>query len=548
MSFLRPTGQPFASRSEVFARGGMAATSQPLATEAAVQTLRLGGNAVDAAIAANAVLGLVEPTGCGLGGDLFALVWSPQDREVIGLNASGRSPLGLAADYFEQAGLDRIPHRGVLPISVPGCADGWWQLHQRFGQLRWEQLFEEAIRHARDGFPMSPIIAGHWAASLRALGDQPGFRDVFAPADGTPKGGMLFRNPPLAKTLTQLAQGGVDAFYRGKTAEAMCSWIQAHGGFLDTADLRAHHSTWDVPLATTYRGTCVWELPPNGQGLAALQILNMLEDFDIGGLGFDSAERLHAFIEAKKLVFADRARFYADPAFAHLPLDGLVSKEYARQRASQIDPEKAALTDAPGEPQSWGADTVYLATGDASGLLVSLIQSNYRGMGCGVAVPELGFGLQNRGELFHLGAPAHPNAYAPGKRPFHTIIPAMLTRDDEAIAAFGVMGGDTQPQAHAQVVMNAVDFGYNWQEAGDAARFVHEGSSTPTGDRMTDGGTVHLEPGFGPETLQSLERRGHKLVHGGGVFGGYQCVARDPETGVLIGASESRKDGAAAGF
>jgi len=540
----RVTGMPHATRSEVIARNAMAATSQPLATQAALRILRQGGNAVDAAIAANAVLGLTEPTGSGLGGDLFAIVWSAKDERLFGLNASGHSPRSLSIEYFEEHGLERIPSHGPLPVTVPGCVDGWFELHERFGKLPMKDILAPAIEYARAGFPLSEVIAYYWERSV-FLGEYPGFAEQFLIDGEAPKKGEIFRNPNLARTLERLGEEGRDVFYRGEIAHTIADFMAEHGGFLSYADLEAHHSEWVDPVSTNYRGFDVWELPPNGQGIAALQMLNILEGYDIASLGFGSAEYLHLFVEAKKLAFEDRARFYADPEFNEIPVARLISKEYAAERRKLIDPSKAAAAYPMANLEQ--GDTVYLCTADGEGNLVSLIQSNYRGMGSGMAPTDLGFILQDRGELFDL-TPDRYNTYAPGKRPFHTIIPAFVTRDGKPWLAFGVMGGGVQPQGHVQVLVNMIDFGMNTQEAGDAARVRHYGSSQPTGERMTDGGSISLESGFAPDVLEALRKLGHRLEDSPGGYGGYQAIRVDPETGVYFGASESRKDGHAAGY
>jgi gamma-glutamyltranspeptidase/glutathione hydrolase len=543
----RITGHAFATRSEVLARHAMVATSQPLATQAGLEILRRGGNAVDAAIAANAVLALVEPTGCGLGGDLFAIVWDPEAGRLRGLNGSGRSPGSLTLDHFRAQGLERVPPYGPLPVTVPGCVDGWFTLHAELGRLPMTEVLAPAIRYAREGFPVTELIAHYWELNARSRRDQPGFAATFLPDGRAPRKGEVFRNPGLAATLEELGDHGRDAFYEGRIAGVIADQMAEIGGFLGREDLAAHRSEWVDPVSASYRGVEVWELPPNGQGIAALQILNVLEGFDVAGAGFGSADHLHWFVEAKKLAFADRARYYADMDVVEVPVQGLISKEYAAVQRERIDPARAARAVDAGNPALESGDTVYLAAADESGLMVSLIQSNYRGMGSGVCPPGLGFGLQDRGELFDL-AEGRANTYAPGKRPFHTIIPAFLTRDGEPWCAFGVMGGATQPQAHAWVVMNIVDFGMNLQEAGDAPRVVHRGSSQPTGEVMTDGGTVYLETGFSWENLRELENRGHRIGATVGGYGGYQAVMWNREQGVFIGASESRKDGHAAGF
>ena len=542
----RITGAPFATRSEVLARGGMAATSQPLATQAALDVLRAGGNAVDAAIAANAVLAVTEPTGCGIGGDLFAIVWNAEDERLYGLNGSGRSPQSLELGEFERLGLDRIPSHGPLPVSVPGCVDGWTTLHDRFGSAPLADVLAPAIGYARDGFPVSQTVAYYWARSVPSLSRWPGFTEQMTIDGRAPREGELFSNPNLAGTLSAIAEGGRDAFYTGKIAESIAAYMSANGGYLTTDDLAGHRSEWVEPIGVDYRGVTLWELPPNGQGIAAQQILQILEGFDIAAMGLGSADFVHHFLEAKKLVFEDRARVYADPDFAPAPLERLLSDDYAEERRALIEDRAARRVPSGVEGPPDEGDTVYLCTADADGNLVSLIQSNYRGMGSGMTPTGLGFVLQDRGELFDL-TPGRPNSYAPGKRPFHTIIPAFLTFEDGRQMAFGVMGGATQPQMHAQIVIDLVDFGLGLQEAGDAPRIVHTGSSQPTGERMEDGGRVHLESGFGPEVRRDLTQRGHRLSESPGVFGGYQAILRETN-GVLRGASESRKDGHAAGY
>ncbi|MBL9194722.1 MAG: gamma-glutamyltransferase [Opitutaceae bacterium] len=548
----RITGQPFATRSEVIARHGMVATSQPLATQVGLDVLKAGGSAVDAAIAANAALGLMEPVGCGVGGDLFAIVWSARDRKLYGLNASGRSPRGQTLEALRQElarqKLTAIPPTGLLPITVPGAVDGWFELHGRFGRLPMKTVLAPAIRYAREGFPVSELIAFYWERNLRAFAGLPGAAlSTWAPGGHAPRKGDLFQNPDLAQTYQTLAEdGGRDAFYRGAIADRIDAFMRAEGGPLRKVDFEQHTSTWVDPVSVNYRGYEVYELPPNGQGIAALQMLNVLEGFDLRALGRNSAAALHLMIEAKKLAFEDRARFYADPAFHRTPLSWLLSKDYARERRALIRPDRAAKAVEPGRPPA-PHDTTYLCTADAEGNMVSLIQSNYRGMGSGIVVPGLGFGFQDRGEQFALDAD-HPNAYAPGKRPFHTIIPAFVLKDGQPWLAFGVMGGAMQPQGHVQILVNLIDYGLNLQEAGDNARWQHEGSSEPTGAYTSHGGHVFLESGIPWEVVRELKKLGHDVRTDLGGFGGYQAILRDPATGVYYGASESRKDGHAAGW
>ena len=543
----RITGRSFATRSEVIARNGMAATSQPLATQVALDILKQGGNAIDAAIAANAVLGLMEPTGNGIGGDLFAIVWDAKTKKLYGLNASGRSPRSLTLDYFKKQGLEKIPSHGPLPVTVPGCVDGWFELHEKFGNLSMKENLAPAIEYAREGFPLSELIAYYWNRSAPFLKKYEGFKETFMPNGRAPKKGEVFKNPNLANTLEKIAKGGRDVFYKGELAKTMAAFMKRVGGFLSYEDLASHKSDWVEPVSTNYRGYDVWELPPNGQGIAALQILNILEGYDIQGWGFGSKEYIHHFIEAKKLVFEDRAKFYADPDFNQIPLKELISKEYAAQRRALIDPQRAARRYDAGNPALLAGDTIYLTTADKDGNMVSLIQSNYRGMGTGLSPDGLGFIFQDRGELFDLEE-GNFNTYAPGKRPFHTIIPAFITKDDKPFMSFGVMGGATQPQGHAQIVINIIDFGMNIQEAGDAPRILHQGSSQPTGEEMTNGGSVYLESGLPYEVYRDLREMGHRIGTNVGSFGGYQGIMLDWENKVYYGASESRKDGQAAGY
>jgi len=543
----RVNSRSFATRSEVIATHGMAATSQPLATQIALDVLKQGGTAVDAAIAANAALGLMEPTGNGMGGDLFAIVWDPKTQKLYGLNGSGRSPRGLTLEYFQQKGLTHIPSHGPLPVTVPGCVDAWFSLHERFGKLPMKKALAPAIGYARDGFPVSELIAYYWDRSVPRLSQYPGFTEQFTIDGHAPRKGEIWKNPNLANTLETVARGGRDAFYKGRVAKTIADYMQANGGFLSVEDLAAHHSEWVEPVSTHYRGYDVWELPPNSQGIAALQQLNLLEAYDLKALGFGSPQALHLFIETKKIAFEDRARYYADPAFGALPVAGLISKDYAAERRKLLDPQHAAKRLDAGNPALYQGDTIYLTTADADGMMVSLIQSNYRGMGSGMTPPGLGFILQDRGEMYSL-KPGHLNVYAPGKRPFQTIIPGFVTKDGKPWLSFGVMGGDMQPQGHVQILTNLIDFGMNLQEAGDAPRIYHTGSSEPTDEVMSDGGRVNLESGFPFESVRALSMMGHDVGWEVGGYGGYQAIMRNPETGIYYGASESRKDGQAAGY
>ncbi len=553
----RITGKAFATRSEVLARHGMVCTSVPAATQAGLDVLKRGGSAVDAAIAANAVLGLMEPVSNGIGGDLFAIVWDARTQRLYGLNASGRSPLGLSYDAMkaelDKLGRKAIPPLGMLSISVPGCVDGWAQLHSHFGRLSLADDLAPAIGYAEEGFPVTELIAYYWSRGVPLYRKEPGaFLETYT-LDGkgrAPAKGDIFKNPGLARTLRLIAEGGCDAFYKGEVADKIDAFMQANGGYLRKADFEKHTSSWVNPVSTNYRGYDVYELPPNSQGIAALQILNILEGFDLRALGFNSAATLHLMIEAKKLAWADRAKFYADPDFAKIPLQSLISKEYAAERRRLIDPNRAAKHVDAGNPALRDGDTIYMCTADNDGNMVSLIQSNYRGMGSGVVVPGLGFMFQDRGELFTL-EPGHANVYAPGKRPFQTIIPGFVMKDGKPWLAFGVMGGGMQPQGHVQVLTNMIDFGLNVQEAGDASRWQHEGDNEPTGERMTEtGGYVNFETGVPWEVIRELKKRGHDARWDVGGYGGYQAIKMETRDGqrVYFGASESRKDGQAAGY
>ena len=550
----RVTGKTFATRSEVIAKNGMVATSQPLATQIGLDILKQGGSAVDAAIAANAALGLMEPTGNGIGGDLFAIVWDAKSQKLYGLNASGRSPKGLSLKKMntEVANLkrDTIPPYGMLPISVPGTVDGWFEMHGKFGKLPMSEVLKPAINYANEGFPVSELISFYWQKSVPRLSPQKGdFKKVFTINGKGPEKGQIFKNSALANTLSLIAKGGRDEFYKGKIAKKIDSFMKENDGYLRYVDFAEHTSTWVEPLSTNYRGYDVFELPPNGQGIAALQILNILELYDLKDMGFLSAETLHLMVEAKKLVFEDRAQYYADMAFYDAPLEGLLSKKYAKERNKLIGARSASRVDA-GNPALFQGDTIYLTTADKDGNMVSLIQSNYRGMGSGVVVPDLGFVFQDRGQLFSLDK-NHANAYAPGKRPFHTIIPAFIMKDGKPFVSFGLMGGAMQPQGHVQIVTNLIDFGMNLQEAGDATRWQHYGSTEPTEsskNSLKSRGELVIESDTPYQTIRALMDKGHKVQFDRGGYGGYQAIMFDSKNGVYYGASESRKDGQAAGY
>ncbi len=541
----RITGKSFATRSEVIAQNGMAATSHPLATQVALDILKQGGNAIDAAIAANATLGLVEPTGNGMGGDLFAIIWDAKTKKLYGLNSSGYSPKDLTLEYFKKNNLKKIPAYGPLPVTVPGCVDGWFEMHKKFGKLPMMKNLQPAIDYARNGFPMTELIGYYIERSANFLQKYPNFKETWMPNGKAPAKGEVFKNPFLANTLEKIANGGRDAFYKGDIAKTIANFIKEQGGFLSYEDLANYHAEWVEPYSTNYRGYDVWELPPNGQGIAALQILNILETYDLKSMGFGSKEYVHLFVEAKKLAYEDRAKYYADMNFSKVPVDKLISKEYANERRKLINQNRAARAYDAGELEQ--GNTIYMTVADKEGNMVSLIQSNYRGMGSGMVPPGLGFMLQDRGELFSLEK-GHANVIEPRKRPFHTIIPAFVTKDSLPLMSFGVMGGAMQPQGHVQILVNMIDFGMNLQEAGDAPRIQHIGSSEPTGEKMTDGGWIELEDGFPYETIRELMKMGHNVKWGLGGYGGYQAIMWDPVQKVYYGASESRKDGQAAGY
>ncbi len=541
----RITGEMFSTRSEVISQNGMVATSHPLASQIGVDILQNGGNAIDAAIAANAALGLMEPTGNGIGGDLFAIVWIENEKKLYGLNASGRSPEDLSLEYFKENDFKSIPAYGPLPVSVPGCVDGWFELHEKFGKIKMKDILSPTIKYAEDGFPVSELVSYYMKNASNNFKEYPNFKETYYINESTPKKGQIFKNPDLANTLRVIAKKGKKGFYEGEVANSIANFIKDQGGFLSHDDLKNHKSEWIDPVSTNYRGYDVWELPPNGQGIAALQILNLLEAYDIKSMGFGSAEYIHHFVEAKKIAFADRAKYYADMDFNKIPVEYLISKEYADIRRKEISSENAAKSALPGYIEN--GDTIYLTTADSDGNMVSLIQSNYRGMGSGMVPTGLGFMLQDRGELFSLDQ-NHFNVYAPKKRPFHTIIPAFITKDGKPFVSFGLMGGAMQPQGHAQIVINIVDFDMNLQEAGDAPRIRHQSDQQPTGGNMTDGGELALESGFDYKQVRELMKKGHKIIYDLGSFGGYQAIMIDYINKVYYGASESRKDGNAIGY
>ncbi|MCA9079749.1 MAG: gamma-glutamyltransferase [Planctomycetaceae bacterium] len=532
----------------VMARQGMVATSHPLAAQTGLDVLKSGGNAVDAAIAANAMLGVVEPMSCGIGGDLFVLYWDAETQQLYGLNAAGRSPWELKREQLVEQGLKQIPLDTPDSWTVPGCVDGWSVLRDRFGTCTLTELLQPSIEVAEAGFPVTEIIAGSWKQSEELLSRWPDSAATWLPDGHAPAPGKLFTNPHLAKTYRLLAEQGRDAFYRGSIAHQLVEFSQANGGHFSLRDFEEHTSDWIVPVSTDYRGYQVWELPPSGQGIAALQMLNILEAYNLSEMKHNSVEHLHLLVEAKKLAFADRARFYADPEFVDVPVKELISKDYATRQRRRIDPNQAAIDVPPGDPRLQEGDTIYLTVVDKDRNCCSLIQSNYHGFGSGITPGELGFAMQNRGALFALDE-SHPNRLEPHKRPFHTIIPAMVTKEGKPWLCFGVMGGDMQPQGHVQILCNLIDFGMNVQAAGDAARARHLGSATPTGLPMEpEGGRLALESGVDHDVVTNLQERGHQVVQLPGGFGGYQAILIDPETDVLHGATDPRKDGTAVGY
>ena len=543
----RVTGKSFATRSVVLAQNGMVATSHPLATQIGLDILKNGGNAIDAAIAANAALGLMEPTGCGIGGDLFAIVWDGKTKKLYGLNASGRSPKNLSIDYFEKKGMNKIPSHGPLPVSVPGAVDGWFELHNKFGSKPMTEILAPAIDYAKKGFPSTELIAWYMNRSIPFYESKgfPNINDTYKSQNGgkLPKEGEIYKNNYLANTYEKIAKQGRDVFYKGEIAKTIGKFIKEQGGFLSAKDFASHKSEWVEPVSINYRGYDVWELPPNGQGIAALQMLKILEGYDFSNIEFGGAEHLHLFTEAKKLAFEDRAKYYADMDFVKVPVDKLLSDEYANKRRQLIG--KRASKYSAGKISA--GETIYMTVADSQGTMVSLIQSNYRGMGSGMAPPKLGFMLQDRGELFSLKR-GQANTLEPGKRPFHTIIPAFVTKDGKPFLSFGVMGGDFQPMGHTQIIMNLIDFKMNLQEAGDAPRWDHTGGATPTGNKTINTGMIRVESGIPYTTVRGLMDRGHKVGFARGIYGGYQAILWDDISKVYHGASESRKDGQAAGY
>ena len=547
MSADRITGKQFVTRSEVISTEGMVAASHPLAAQIGIDILKRGGTAVDAAIAVNAALGLMEPTGSGIGGDLFAIVWDSKTGKLHGLNASGYSPASLNLDILKKKGLKRMPFYGPVPWTVPGCVDGWFTLHKKFGKLPFRDILAPAIKYAEKGFPLTELIAYYWKISVDRFKKYKNFQDTYAPEGKSPEKGDIFRNPMLAKTYRLIAKKGRDAFYKGEIARRIVNYSKKVGGYFSLEDLAGFRAEWVDPMSVNYKGYDLWELPPNGQGLAALQILQMLRGIDLKGMGHNSSEYLHTLVEMKKIVYEDRAKFYADPAFSKINYENFLTDKYTKERLKLFNKDKASrklnVNSAPPEK----GDTIYLTVVDKDRNVVSLIQSNYFGFGSGMVPDGLGFCIQDRGALFSLDKD-HFNSFEPRKRPFHTIIPAMVTKDGKPVFSFGVMGGSMQPQGHVQVLLNILVFGMNIQEAGDAARFRHGGSSQPDFGVMNDGGTIFLESGIMSGVLRDLISLGHKISSSRGGYGGYQGIWIDWKRGVLIGGSESRKDGEAIGY
>ncbi|MEO2045597.1 MAG: gamma-glutamyltransferase [Pirellulales bacterium] len=531
------------NRSSVTCQNGIVCASQPLAAMAGIDILKAGGNCVDAAIGTNAMLGLTEPASCGIGGDLFAIIWIEKEGKLFGLNASGRSPYDWSLKRAQKLGLSSIPRQSPLSWSVPGCVSGWGELNKRFGKFNLAQCLDAAIHYGKTGFPISPIISEQFEFPPQMA---PDLAKIYYPEGKPREYGEVLKNPLLTNSYQQIAKGGAEAYYQGDIAERIVARSKQLGGYMSMKDLQEHTATWVDPVTSTYRGWNVWELPPNGQGIAVLQILNMLENFDIGNLTPNSAEQLHLFVEAKKLAFEDRAQYYADPEFSDVPTEWLISKEYAKKRAKLIDPNSARQKVKFGDP-ALDSDTVYLAAADGEGNMISLIQSNYHGFGSTLCPEGVGFAIQNRGQSFSLDA-QHRNRLESHKRPFHTIIPAFLTLEGRPVMPFGVMGGDFQPQGHAQVLMNMLDYGMSTQQAGDQPRVSHSGSSHPWGAKSQHGGSLSFEKGFDAQVKQTMSEMGHHVRQGTGVHGGYQAIWRLDNPRRYFGGSDPRKDGAAMGY
>ncbi len=535
------------NRSMTISSEGMVACCHPLAAQIGIDVLKNGGNAVDAAVAINAALGLMEPMSCGVGGDLFALIWDSKTEKIYGLNASGRSPLSINREVFQQKGMSQIPLTGPLSWSVPGCVDGWHQLLSSHGTLTFEQVLQPSIRYAEKGHPVPRVIAGYFADSLKAMKDKD-LGVVFFPNQKAPAEGDVFKNPRLAEVYRLVAENGRDGFYRGPVAEAIAAYSQKNGGYLSLEDFYQHESLWVEPVSINYRGYDVWQIPPPGQGIAVLQMLNILKHFDIAAHQWGSADYWHLLIEAKKLAYADRAKYYADPKFSNVAWQKLLSDSYAEQQAKKINFKVAAKSANAADESVFQSDTTYITVVDKDRNCCSLIQSNYHAFGSQCNDSKLGFAIQNRGALFALD-PGHANTLEPGKLPFHTIIPAMVTQNGKPWLCFGVMGGDMQPQGQVQVLVNMIDFGMDVHQAGAASRIEHVGSATPTGIPMDEhGGTLQVEHGIDAITIDELLRRGHTIRKVNANGGGYQGIQIDWKRGILMGGSEPRKDGMAIGY
>jgi gamma-glutamyltranspeptidase / glutathione hydrolase len=555
----RISGATFASRSAAMGCSGAAGTAHPLATLTAIEILKKGGSAIDAAVAANAVLGFVEPTSSGIGGDCYAMIWDPKLGKVVGLAGSGRSPKALTLETARaHAKNGALPAYGAVSVSTPGALDAWWTLHQRYGKLKWAELFEPAIHYCETGSPTPQIIGWYIKRNLQTflrpgsgVEETANAMHTYAPGGKAPNEGDIRRNPDLARTYRMIAEGGRDAYYDGPIAKTIAAYFKRIGGWLSVEDLREHHAEWSDPLVTNYRGVDVYGMAANTQGLATLQLLNIAENFDLRGMGFQSANSLHVQIEAKRLAYEDRARFYADPHFSKVPVDWLNSKEYAKERAKLIKLDSILTPVHPGQAPSHG-DTTYFTVADKDGMMISQIQSNFRGMGSGLVADGLGFMFQDRGQLFSL-QDGHPNIYAPGKRPFQTIIPGFATKDGKPWMSFGVMGGDMQPQGQSQIIINRVDYGLDIQAAGDSPRWHHEGSSQSMGEDpvgLGPKGILRLEAGVPEPTRQALVALGWPMGPSDGSFGRYECIEHriDGTDRYYSAASEMRADGCALAY
>jgi gamma-glutamyltranspeptidase / glutathione hydrolase len=548
----RPAANTHSTRSVVYGRNGMIATSQPLASVAGLKVLQDGGNAIDAAVAAAAVLAVVEPSMTGIGGDLFAIVYDAKSKTLKALNASGRSAYSATPEVFAARNLTRIPNNGVLSVTVPGVVEGWSELLSKYGSISMAKAVAPAIEYAKNGYAVSEIISGQWKASEKKLAADPVTAATFLPAGHAPRPGEIFSNPNLAATLQKIASGGRDAFYKGPIARAIVADMRKRDGLLEERDFTEHKADWIEPISTSYRGYDVYELPPNTQGPTVLEMLNILEGFDVKSMGYNSPAYLHALVEAKRIAFADRAAYIGDPAAVpSTVLKTLISKDYAATRRKDIDPDKAAESYKAGaiggaRPSAQDerdenftgqdrGDTIYMTVADGKGNFVSLIQSLFSDFGSGIVAGDTGIILHNRGSLFNL-TPGHPDQIAPHKRPLHTLIPAFIMKDGKPYVSFGVMGGDHQAQGHTQVVVNLVDFGMNIQEAGEAARVNHGNNG------------LQVESGVPEATRKALLDRGHKVTVSVGSYGGFQGIMFDPRTGVLMGGSDPRKDGLAIGY